>query len=294
MFAEVLESLDHLILAVRDLDAATSTYSRLLGREPSWRGSHPDLGTANSLFRLERSYLELLAPRDGAGWLRQHLDEHGEGLMGLAFGTADADACAKQFRERGLDAMDPIDGEGRDERSGATRRWRNVHLRPDQTRGVLIFAIEHVPGGDSLPEAAPTATSGVLDAIDHVVIRTPNAEGAIGLYGEALGLRLALDKTFEGRGVRLIFFRVGGVTVEIAARADAEPEDGPDRPNGVAWQVGDVPAAHARLLEAGFDLTEVRSGNKPGTRVCTVRSGTHGVPTLIIGPDPSGPLPKVP
>ncbi len=58
----MLESLDHVIVAVRDLDAATGVYSRLLGREPSWRGSHPELGTANTLFRLERSYLELLAP----------------------------------------------------------------------------------------------------------------------------------------------------------------------------------------------------------------------------------------
>jgi catechol 2,3-dioxygenase-like lactoylglutathione lyase family enzyme len=293
----MLESLDHVIVAVRDLDAASGVYSRLLGREPSWRGSHPRLGTANTLFRLERSYLELLAPdlREGegegegaAGWLRERLEVHGEGLMGLAFGTPDADACAKKLRERGLRATDPVAGEGRDERGAGLRRWRNVHLPPEQTRGVLLFAIEHGSPVDALPDAVPTSESGVVRAIDHVVIRTADPEATIALYGNALGLRLALDRTFEERGVRLIFFRVGGVTVEVAARAGADPDrDVPDEPWGIAWQVDDVVAAQARLRSAGFDVSDTRAGNKAGTRVCSVRAGTHGVPTLVIGPDPS-------
>lgn len=291
----MLESLDHVIVAVRDLDAASGVYSRLLGREPSWRGSHPRLGTANTLFRLERSYLELLAPdlREGegegaAGWLRERLEVHGEGLMGLAFGTPDADACAKKLRERGLRATDPVAGEGRDERGAGLRRWRNVHLPPEQTRGVLLFAIEHGSPADALPDAVPTSESGVVRAIDHVVIRTADPEATIALYGNALGLRLALDRTFEERGVRLIFFRVGGVTVEVAARAGADPDrDVPDEPWGIAWQVDDVVAAQARLRSAGFDVSDTRAGNKAGTRVCSVRAGTHGVPTLVIGPDPS-------
>ena len=35
------------------------------------------------------------------------------------------------------------------------------------------------------------------------------------LYGEQLGLRLALDKEFPERGMRLLFFRIAGVTVEL-------------------------------------------------------------------------------
>ena len=61
-----------------------------------------------------------------------------------------------------------------------------------------------------------------MQAIDHVVIRSADPEATIAFYGDQLGLRLALDRTFEERGVRLIFFRVGGVTVEIAAQAGAE------------------------------------------------------------------------
>ncbi|MBW2280755.1 MAG: VOC family protein [Deltaproteobacteria bacterium] len=284
----MLTSLDHVLFAVRDLDAATAAYTRLLGREPSWRGSHPSQGSANTLFRLERSYLELIAPAgDGptGDMLRERLDAQGEGLWGLAFGTDDADACAKTLRERGLPASDPVPGEGRDERSGALREWRNVYLPPAATRGVVVFAIEHRSPADALPVAEPTGGRGIVQAIDHVVIRSGDPEATIALYGQGLGLRLALDRTFEKRGVRLLFFRVGGVTVEVAAQAGAEPVDRPDEPWGVAWQVDDAAAARTRLTEAGFDVTETRSGNKPGTRVCTVKDGTCGVPTLMIGPE---------
>ena len=38
------------------------------------------------------------------------------------------------------------------------------------------------------------------------------------------------------------------------------------------------------LAGAGLDVSEVRAGMKPGTRVFTVRDGTCGVPTLMIEP----------
>ena len=50
------------------------------------------------------------------------------------------------------------------------------------------------------------------------------------------------------------------------------------------WQVADADAARQRIAEAGFDVSEVRGGNKPGTRVCTVRGEPCGVKTLLIEP----------
>ena len=55
-------ALDHVVIAVADLETATSDYVALLGRAPSWRGSHPQYGTRNTLFRIDNTYLELLAP----------------------------------------------------------------------------------------------------------------------------------------------------------------------------------------------------------------------------------------
>ena len=119
------------------------------------------------------------------------------------------------------------------------------------------------------------------------ITQRPDLDASARLYGEGLGLRLALDRSFEDRGLRMLFFRIGGVTVEVVGSLSEIPSgDKPDRFGGLAWTVDDILAAHERLSRQGFDVTEHRPGNKPGTRVFTVRSDTCGVPTLIIGEDP--------
>jgi len=285
----MLQSLDHVIVGVRDLEASTATYASLLGREPSWRGAHPGMGTANSLFRLANTYLELLAPvGEGttAARLRARLESDGEGLVGFAFGTDDAEECCRELRARGLSPSAPVPGAGRDEKTGRERTWKNVILPASDSRGPLVFAIEHLSPGDTLP---PSRIIGSKEAavagLDHVVVNTRDAEATRALYGDKLGLRLALDRTFESRGVRLLFFRVGGVTVEVASRvADAVDPEAPDRLWGLAWKVPDADAARARLVDAGFSVSAARPGHKPGTRVCTVDAGTCGVATLLIEP----------
>ena len=283
----MLDRLDHLVVGVRDLDAAADSYTRLLGRRLSWRGRHPSMGTANVIFRLGNTYLELLGV-DGEGpvasLLGEQLGREGEGLVALAFGTPDADACARELRRRGLPAPDPVDHSGVETTSGVERRWRNVFLDPGDTRGVRIFAIEHRSPADALPPARPTSgEASAVSGIDHVVVMTPDADAAIALYRDRLGIRLALDRTFEAWGMRLVFFRIGGVTVEIAHPL-AGGGSGGDRLWGISWQVPDVEAARARVAAAGFDVSETRTGRRPGTRVCTVRDGTHGVATLLLGP----------
>jgi catechol 2,3-dioxygenase-like lactoylglutathione lyase family enzyme len=283
--------LDHVILAVRDLASAERSYARLLGRTPSWRGEHPALGTENALFRLGEAYLELLAPAEGGGdWLHRRLDEKGEGLVGFALATDDADACAKALAERGLHPAAPAKGLGRDRESGAFREWRNVMLPPEETRGVLVFGIEHRSAPELLPEVPPAGKAeAAVHGIDHVVVHSADAEATRALYGERLGLRLALDKSFPQWGARLLFFRVGRITVEVAARLAAAPDaTAPDRAWGISWRVADADAARARLAEAGFDVSEVRTGRRPGTRVFSVRGDPCGVATLMLEP-PSRP-----
>jgi catechol 2,3-dioxygenase-like lactoylglutathione lyase family enzyme len=289
----LFHSLDHAVIAVRNLSAAAEGYAALLGRPPSWRSVNPGAGTANVLFRFGNSCLELLAA-EGEGEIGRRIAdavaEQGEGLMALAFGTDDAAGCARRLRAAGLGAGEPREGEARDSESGVLRRWRSVWIAPEATRGLWLFAIEQLEGAEALlarePETDPAAS---VSALDHVVVASADLEASRALYGEGLGLRLALDRSFEARGLRILFFRVGGVTVEVVGRLggpQAAPEpDTPDRFGGLAWRVPDADAARARLVAAGFDVSGVRPGAKPGTRVCTVRRETCGVPTLLIASD---------
>ncbi len=283
----MLHSLDHVIVGVRDLEAATKTWTALLGRAPSWRGTHPGQGTANALFRLANTYLELLGPVGegaSAAMLRARLDGDGEGLIGMAFGTDDAEACARELRARGLSPTDPLPGTGRDPDRPHERAWKNVILPPNESRGPLVFAIEHLSPPDALPLAEPLAPEdSIVTGLDHIVVATQDVEATMAFYGEKLGLRLALDRTFEQRALRLVFFRVGGVTVELSSRLGA-PVDASarDRLWGLAWRVPDADAARARVAAAGFEPTATRDGHKPGTRVCSIDRGAQAVPTLLI------------
>ena len=123
-------------------------------------------------------------------------------------------------------------------------------------------------------------------AIDHVVVQTADVERAIRLWRDRLGLRLALDRAFPERGLRLVFFRSGGITLEFATpHPPPAVVDEPDRLHGVSYRVRDLEARRARLLAAGLDVSPIRPGMRPGTSVATVRSETAGVPTLLLQVD---------
>jgi catechol 2,3-dioxygenase-like lactoylglutathione lyase family enzyme len=272
----MLTGFDHVTIAVQDIDAAVDRYERLLGAPAHWRGGHPELGTRGAIFALRNAAIELTAPSEAteAEGLRAWLQARGEGVQAIAFACADAAACSAQLRERGVRATAASDGEARGD-DGARRAYRSIELSPRAARGLSVLAVERADVSALRPSAAVPVHA--ADALDHVVIRTADPEAAIALYGGGLGIRLALDR--ELAGTRMLFFRTGGVTIEVVGDANAGENDAF---YGLAYRVGDIEEAHARMQGEGCDVSEVRNGRKPGTRVFTVRDGTCGVPTLIL------------
>ena len=136
---------------------------------------------------------------------------------------------------------------------------------------------------DVITARAPAAP---VEAIDHVVVHTPDPDRAVALWRDRMGLRLALDRVFAERGLRLVFFRSGGITLEYAGAHPSPAErDQPDRFYGVSYRVAGLAAHRERLLNAGVDVSPIRPGMRPGTSVVTVRSGPAGVPTLLLALD---------
>jgi catechol 2,3-dioxygenase-like lactoylglutathione lyase family enzyme len=124
------------------------------------------------------------------------------------------------------------------------------------------------------------SVSGLL--VDHLVLRTTSAEACLELFGDRLGLRLALDQTVPEWGGRMLFYRSGGMTLEIIESEQKRPSR--DYFWGIAYQCEDIEAASARLTALGVQLSPWREGRKPGTRVATLKSHNLGVPTLLIQP----------
>jgi catechol 2,3-dioxygenase-like lactoylglutathione lyase family enzyme len=282
----MITGLDHVVIAVRDLDAAVRVYEGLLGRAPSWRAEADGGGAEVAAFGLENLAVELIAPSgDGPIAARLHavLDAQGQGLASLAFAVDDADSAHRRLARLGLDPEPVSAAESVDRTSGARRRWRRTRASTTATHGVRLFLIEPgTPHAAALLAPAPAAVTG----LDHVVIHTPDPERAAALYGARLGLDMRLDRSTPAWGSRLMFFRCGDLIVEIAHDLKAGVSSGPDRLWGLSWRVPDAVAAYDRLRAAGFDLTDLRPGRKPGTHVFTVRDGTCGVPTLMLQPSP--------
>lgn len=273
-------SIDHIIITVPDLASATADYSRLLGRSPSWRGAHPDYGTANTLFKLENTYIELLAVQGegmAADIVTANLESRGSSLGGIVVGTDNATDFINHARDKGLAASDPIPGHGVDELTGAARHWHNIFWDPAAARGVFSFCIEH-DGASSLPEATPTGESPIT-AVDHIVVHTQSADAAKRFYGDQLGIRLALEQHVPDWGGTQLFFRASSMSIEVIASEKAPEEDDLW---GLAFKTASLDTTHQRLVNEGIDVSEIRDGRKPGTRVCTVKSHTLEVPTLLI------------
>jgi catechol 2,3-dioxygenase-like lactoylglutathione lyase family enzyme len=285
--APMITALDHVVVAVRDLGAAVAAYETLLGRAPSWRATAQGGGAEIASFGLANVAVELMAAAgDGpiAERLRVVLAAESEGLVSLAFAVGDVESAHRRLARLGLDPEPIADAESVDHTSGARRRWRRTRAATTATHGVRIFLMQQ-----ERPPASPwlVPTASAVAELDHVVVRTPDPDRAAALYGARLGLDMRLDRTNPAWGARLMFFRCGDLIVEIAHDLKAGVAAGPDQLRGLSWRVPDAAAAQARLAAAGVNVSEVRPGRKPGTRVFTVRDQTCGVPTLMLEPPPA-------
>lgn len=130
--------IDHLVVAVHDLDQAGSFYQRL-GFQVGTRNRHP-WGTENRIVQLPRSFIELITAGEGTAiaphqasafsfgaFVRDYLRDR-EGLAMLVLDSQDAKADADLFSEKGIGAFEPFHFE----RSGR---------RPDGSETKVAFTL---------------------------------------------------------------------------------------------------------------------------------------------------------
>jgi catechol 2,3-dioxygenase-like lactoylglutathione lyase family enzyme len=263
----MITDLDHVVIAVRDIEAGVATYQTLLGRAAN--GIEQRDGVATALIATDNVAVELMAPigeGDIASRLRATIEENGEGLKSLVFAARDIEAAHRRAARLGLDP-EPV---------AHHETWRSFRAATQRTHGVRLFLIERAS------PLLPSAGAGLVIGLDHLVIQTPDVERAAALYGARLALDMRLEREVAGR--RLMFFRCGAAILEIAH--DPSISDGKDVLWGLSWRVRDADGVRGQLAAAGLDVSDVRIGVKPGTRVFTVRDGTCGVPTLMIQASP--------
>jgi catechol 2,3-dioxygenase-like lactoylglutathione lyase family enzyme len=256
----MITKLDSVKITTGDIATAAVAMERLLGRPIV-------AGEESASVRLDNMALDLTLGDDGR-----------ENLAGLAFAVESIDSARRICERRALQpglavAFAEADAQG-------LREGRHIDLDVAATFGVPVSLVEYTT---PLPQPASTTADGAITGLDHVVIRTTHPNRAAALYGARLGLDMRLDRTEPKWGARLMFFRAGDLIVEVVHNLAEEASDKPDQLWGLSWRAANIEAANARLKAANFDVSEIRTGRKPGTRVFTVKNNTLGVPTLIIG-----------
>ena len=280
----LITGLDHVVVLTSDINAGSAAYQTLFARSPAWQNSGD--GADRVLFTLDNMTLELMAPSgEGADG-----GSNSQRVGGARRGAGEPLLSHQRHRQNASPAR-PADAEAG---AGCRGRKPRRHLAARRCRGSVPVRRRRprAASGCSSSSATRNARCSVrtaprsITAMDHVVVSTSDPERAAALYGARLGLDMALDRSHPDWG-RLMFFRCGDLIVEVTHRPGKQADAGRDVARPAARPVL-ARRRHRRhpcaARAAGVDVSEVRTGRKPGTRVMTVRSGTCGVPTLLVQP----------
>ena len=131
--------IDHIGVAVEDLDAAVALYEERLGMELQHRETVEGQGVEAVLLGVGESHVELLRPLGPDTAVGKFLARSGPGLHHVAYGTDDIDSALESLRDAGLALIDERARTG-------IRGSRVAFLHPKSTGGVLTELVEAPEG----------------------------------------------------------------------------------------------------------------------------------------------------
>jgi methylmalonyl-CoA/ethylmalonyl-CoA epimerase len=131
----VFGRIDHIGVAVEDLDGAVKLYSESFGMREQHRETIEAFDVEAVLLEVGEGHVELLKPLSAGSGIGKFLERNGPGLHHVAYQTADIDSTLEQVKAAGLDLID------KEPRRGI-RGSRVAFLHPKATGGVLTELVE--------------------------------------------------------------------------------------------------------------------------------------------------------
>ncbi len=123
--------IDHLGIAVRDLDEASKRFAILLGVEPGGREEVPSESVRVAFFQVGESRFELLEPTADASPIAKFLEKRGEGIHHVCLSVRDVKAEVERLRSQGFDFV------GTAPRPGAGGH-QVAFIHPRSAGGILV------------------------------------------------------------------------------------------------------------------------------------------------------------
>jgi methylmalonyl-CoA epimerase len=130
----MFKGVDHIVVAVKDLDAAVDRYKTIYGMDVSERRDNEAAGMKMAFFRFPDSYMELVSNLGDKGPIAKRLNDLGEGVHLIAMKVDDLEKTIAELREKGIRLVgdpgpgNPVKGQ--------------VFVHPSMTGGVLTQLVQ--------------------------------------------------------------------------------------------------------------------------------------------------------
>jgi len=130
----MFKGIDHVVIAVKDLDSSIGQFEKTFGVSVSERGEPQGAGFKNAHLRFDESYLELVSPTDDTGPVGRRVAASGDGVYLIALRVDDIEKTVQQLRDKGVrlvgdpGAGNPIKGQ--------------IFIHPSAAGGVLTQIVQ--------------------------------------------------------------------------------------------------------------------------------------------------------
>jgi methylmalonyl-CoA epimerase len=131
----LLTEIDHIAIAVENLDAAIEYYREAFGAEVDHREVVESDGVDEALIKVADSYIQLTAPTRADSPIARFLDRRGEGLHHVGYRVDDCAAALAQMVAAGATPIDKVPRPG-------SRGTTVAFVHPKGSLGTLIELVE--------------------------------------------------------------------------------------------------------------------------------------------------------
>jgi methylmalonyl-CoA/ethylmalonyl-CoA epimerase len=135
MSTSVLTEIDHIAIAVNDLEAAIGYYRDTFGCEVDHREVVEKDGVEEALLKVADSYVQLLTPVRDDSPVAKYLEKKGEGIHHVGYRVADCAAALEQVKAQGHKVIDEAPRPG-------SRGTTVAFVHPKEAFGTLIELVQ--------------------------------------------------------------------------------------------------------------------------------------------------------
>lgn len=129
--------IEHLGIAVKDLNASNDLFTRLLGKAPYKQEAVESEHVMTSFFEMGESKIELLGATSPDSTIAKYVDKKGEGIHHIAFAVQDIEAEVARLKAEGFQPISEAPKRGADNKMV-------FFFHPKSTNGVLIELCQEV------------------------------------------------------------------------------------------------------------------------------------------------------